>query len=228
MNQRAQLIPSIAKSITSLLKTTRNRNKASDLQKLHPKQPKTNQEDLHPQLNTDTTDLRDAIKTSLWRIAQTQLYNPQAALKLHFSQEITADPSLKRSLLSEDSLLEAPEEDILGEYHHREDTIDSYIGTDEEAAREEEEGGDSCSLLSFERESTVSPSSTCAQQDILNLGLCPDQETPLCSLLENVPRGDELALLDRIEYEIHQSMSPPWLGEEKNCMGDEFDYMLCD
>ena len=225
MNQRAQLIPSIAKSITSLLKTTRNRNKASDLQKLHPKQPKTNQEDLHPQPNTDTTDLRDAIKTSLWRIAQTQLYNPQAALKLYFSQEITADPSFERSLLSEDSLLEAPGEDILGEYHHRQD---SYIGTDEEAAGEEEEGGDSGSLLSFSRESTVSPSSTFAQQDILNLGVCPDQETPLCSLLENVPRGDELALLDRVEYEIHNSMSPPWLVEEKNCMGDEFDFMLCD
>ncbi|PLN78872.1 hypothetical protein BDW42DRAFT_201923 [Aspergillus taichungensis] len=226
MNQRAQLIPSIAKSITSLLKITRNHNKASILPKLYPKQPKISQ-DLHPPPNTDIINLRDAIKTSLWRIAQKRLYDPQAALKLHSSQETTADPSFERRLLSEDSLLETFEDDILEEYHHREDIIsDSYIGTEEEAAGEEE--GESCSLLSFEKESTVSPSSSFPQQDIADLGVFADQETLLCSLLERAPRGDELALLDRVGYDIHNPMSLPWLKGEMDCMGDEFDHMLCD
>ncbi|PKY02209.1 hypothetical protein P168DRAFT_306389 [Aspergillus campestris IBT 28561] len=230
MNQRAQLIPSIAKSITSLLKTTRNpilREQASNLQYLYPKLPKAAQ-NFHPPPETDIIHLRDTIKTSLWRIAQKQLYDPQAALKLQSHQETTAGLSFERSLLSEDSLLEAFGEDVLGENYPREDTIsDSYIGTDDDAAEGEEEG-DICSLLSFERETTISPSSTFTQQDIVRLDLCPDQEPLLCSLLEHAPRGNEVSLLNGVEYEIHSPGSLSWLREERDCVGDESDYMLCD
>ena len=79
MNQRAHFIPSIAKSLASIAE----RSKSPALQQgiCALRSPyKRSGEDTSSQEKTVSS--RTAIRTSLWRIAQNQLYNPTASRKL--------------------------------------------------------------------------------------------------------------------------------------------------
>ncbi|GKZ21861.1 hypothetical protein AbraIFM66951_009380 [Aspergillus brasiliensis] len=81
MTQRSHLIPSIAKSLSSILKLPNHQSLQSKLTKL-------NNQNVHQYFTTDTeTDtnsIRNIISTSLFRIAQKHLYKPQASRKLRF------------------------------------------------------------------------------------------------------------------------------------------------
>ncbi|PYI06657.1 hypothetical protein BO78DRAFT_445269 [Aspergillus sclerotiicarbonarius CBS 121057] len=76
MSQRSQLIPSIAKSLSSMLKLPNYKTlllKINNLDSSKPTQPSP----------TDPSSTRNNIKAALWRIAQKQLYKPQASRNLH-------------------------------------------------------------------------------------------------------------------------------------------------
>lgn len=79
MNERSQLIPLIAKSMCSILKSTRNKSlqdKAAALE--------VSQRHRLENLSTvpEVMDLKTIIMTSLWCIAQNRLYKPEASRKL--------------------------------------------------------------------------------------------------------------------------------------------------
>ncbi|KAI9930855.1 hypothetical protein MW887_010506 [Aspergillus wentii] len=78
MSQRSQFIPLIAKSLSSILDRTTDPNllpKISALKSLN----HSRSEGLPP---SNAMDTRNAIKSSLWSIAQKQLYNPKASRNL--------------------------------------------------------------------------------------------------------------------------------------------------
>ncbi|GKZ37409.1 hypothetical protein AbraIFM66950_008932 [Aspergillus brasiliensis] len=81
MTQRSHLIPSIAKSLSSILKLPNHQSLQSKLTKL-------NNQNVHQYFTTgtetDTNSIRNIISTSLFRIAQKHLYKPQASRKLRF------------------------------------------------------------------------------------------------------------------------------------------------
>ncbi|PWY93719.1 hypothetical protein BO94DRAFT_460289 [Aspergillus sclerotioniger CBS 115572] len=75
MSQRSQLIPPIAKSISSMLKLP-------SYQPLIPKLNYLNASSAIQSFPASPTNTRNTIKAALWRIAQKQLYKPQASQNL--------------------------------------------------------------------------------------------------------------------------------------------------
>ncbi|RMJ26025.1 hypothetical protein PHISP_03107 [Aspergillus sp. HF37] len=77
MNQRSQFIPSIAKSMASILqRRTPTRRQRPTAQNPHSEPADPFREE------RETADLRTKIKRCLWRTAQKQLFNPNASRKL--------------------------------------------------------------------------------------------------------------------------------------------------
>ncbi|GLA56983.1 hypothetical protein AtubIFM54640_000645 [Aspergillus tubingensis] len=79
MSQRSTLIPSITKSLSSILKLPNHQSLQFKLGKLN-----DNNTSQSATANTDTNSIRNTISASLFRIAQKQLYKPQASRKLRF------------------------------------------------------------------------------------------------------------------------------------------------
>ncbi|EDP50076.1 hypothetical protein AFUB_064070 [Aspergillus fumigatus A1163] len=107
MNTRSHLIPSIAKSLASVLKTTRNsslQSRINDLQALH--NPRTDASHA-----PGSTDSRAAIQTALWKIAHKQLYDSRASRKLSASDAVTTSADDYRGA-EEDILSEAGIDDF--------------------------------------------------------------------------------------------------------------------
>ena len=75
MSQRSTLIPSITKSLSSILKLPNHQSLQSKLGKLKTRSATA---------NTDTNNIRNTISASLFRIAQKQLYKPHTSRKLRF------------------------------------------------------------------------------------------------------------------------------------------------
>ncbi|KAF7166455.1 hypothetical protein CNMCM5623_000110 [Aspergillus felis] len=147
MNQRSHLIPSIAKSLASLLKTTRDptlQSKINDLQALH--NPRT--EVSHA---TGPTDFRAAIQTALWKIAQKQLYDARASRKMSALDAVTTSADHYRGT-EEDLLSEVGMEDFHKDLNSENGEIydsDCYLGSnfeDPEFIDEDETN----SVLSFD------------------------------------------------------------------------------
>ncbi|PYH95159.1 hypothetical protein BO71DRAFT_483184 [Aspergillus ellipticus CBS 707.79] len=82
MLQRSQLIPSLEKSITSMLRLPMNQSLQHKIN--HLKEQNTPQSSV-----TDRFDTKNVLRASLWRIAQKQLYNPQAAQKLSLIESVS-------------------------------------------------------------------------------------------------------------------------------------------
>ncbi|RAK86623.1 hypothetical protein BO79DRAFT_270176 [Aspergillus costaricaensis CBS 115574] len=115
MNQRSTLIPSITKSLSSILKLPNHQSLQSKLGKL-----KNNNTSQSATANTDTNNIRNTISASLFRIAQKQLYKPQASRKLRF-QSPPPNPQCKdQPSPVEERMYEEPgyssdgEEELLG------------------------------------------------------------------------------------------------------------------
>lgn len=90
MSQRSTLIPSITKSLSSILKLPNHQSLQSKLGKLN------NRNTLHPtRANIDTNSIRNTISASLFRIAQKQLYKPLASRKLRFKSSPPPNPQCK-------------------------------------------------------------------------------------------------------------------------------------
>ncbi|PIG88309.1 hypothetical protein AARAC_001365 [Aspergillus arachidicola] len=79
MNERAQLIPLIAKSMCSILKSTRNKSLQDKAAALEASQ-RCQLEDLSA--IPDVMDPKTIIMTSLWCIAQKKLYKPEASRRI--------------------------------------------------------------------------------------------------------------------------------------------------
>ncbi|KAH2163895.1 hypothetical protein KXW33_003470 [Aspergillus fumigatus] len=130
MNTRSHLIPSIAKSLASVLKTTRNsslQSRINDLQALH--NPRTDASHA-----PGSTDSRAAIQTALWKIAHKQLYDSRASRKLSASDAVTTSADDYRGA-EEDILSEAGIDDfhdILNSENHEVCDSDSYVGSNSE------------------------------------------------------------------------------------------------
>ncbi|RAL05791.1 uncharacterized protein BO80DRAFT_440539 [Aspergillus ibericus CBS 121593] len=75
MSQRSQLIPSIAKSLSSMIKLP-------NYQSLLPKVNNLTASATTPPFSINPSNTRNNIKAALWRIAQKQLYKPQASREL--------------------------------------------------------------------------------------------------------------------------------------------------
>ncbi|RHZ73500.1 hypothetical protein CDV55_108964 [Aspergillus turcosus] len=148
MNQRSHLIPSIAKSLASVLKTTRNptlQSKINGLQALH--SPRT---EVVSQA-TWSIDFRAAIQTALWKIAQKQLYDPGASRKLSTSDAVTTSADnytgAEEDLLSEVGM-DNFHGDLSSENHEVYDS-DCYLGSNSEDS-EFMEDDERNSVLSFD------------------------------------------------------------------------------
>ncbi|KAF7114344.1 hypothetical protein CNMCM5793_008296 [Aspergillus hiratsukae] len=148
MNQRSHLIPSIAKSLASVLKTTRNptlQSRINDLQALH--NPRT---EVVSQA-TGSTDFRAALQTALWKIAQKQLYDPGASRKLSVSDAVTTSAE-NYGGAEEDLLSEVGMDDFHGDLNSESHEIydsDCYLGSDSEDPEFIEED-ETNSVLSFD------------------------------------------------------------------------------
>ncbi|KAE8411860.1 hypothetical protein BDV36DRAFT_301437 [Aspergillus pseudocaelatus] len=128
MNERSQLIPLIAKSMCSILKSTRNKSlqdKAAALE--------VSQRHRLEGLSTvpDVMDLKTIIMTSLWCIAQKRLYKPEASQKLSPLWP-TPRPCNVSPLQGDNATKEYIEENI--QFHDDWDideteTSDFYLGT---------------------------------------------------------------------------------------------------
>ncbi|GFF61043.1 hypothetical protein IFM62136_04872 [Aspergillus lentulus] len=147
MNQRSHLIPSIAKSLASVLKTSRNptlQSRLNDLQALHNSQTEASQ-------TPRSTDFRAAMQTALWKIAQKQLYDPRASRKLSASDAVTTSADDLRGA-EEDLLSEVGMDDFhddLNSENHEIYDSDYYLGSnseDQELMEEDETN----SVLSFD------------------------------------------------------------------------------
>ncbi|GFF27040.1 hypothetical protein IFM61606_09873 [Aspergillus udagawae] len=147
MNQRSHLIPSIAKSLASLLKTTRDptlQSRINGLQALHNPRTEVSQA-------TGQTDFRAAIQTALWKIAQKQLYDSRASRKLKALDVVTTSADHYREA-EEDLLLEVGMDDFHDDLNSENREIynsDCYLGSnfeDPEFIDEDETN----SVLSFD------------------------------------------------------------------------------
>ncbi|KAG2024532.1 hypothetical protein GB937_003724 [Aspergillus fischeri] len=130
MNQRSHLIPSIAKSLASMLKTTTNptlQSRINNLQALHNPRTEASQA-------PGSTDFRAAIQTALWKIAQKQLYDSRASRKLSASDAVTTSANdyrgAEEGLLSEVGMDDF-HDDPNSENHEICDS-DSYLGSNSE------------------------------------------------------------------------------------------------
>ncbi|PKX93106.1 uncharacterized protein P174DRAFT_489719 [Aspergillus novofumigatus IBT 16806] len=146
MNQRSQLIPSIAKSLASVLKTTRNptlQSRINDLQASHNPRTEASQA-------PGSSDFRAAIQTALWKIAQKQLYDSRSSRKLSVSDDVTTsadDYRAEEDLLSEVGM-DNFHDDLNSENHEIYDS-DCYLGSNSEDLEFMEED-ETNSVLSFE------------------------------------------------------------------------------
>lgn len=119
MTQRAQFIPSISRSIASILKTT---NYASlrykiTLLGMHDSPSGTDS------LSTEWELQRLAIQRSLWRVAQKQVYKPGSSRNLCFADPVSGTGHTKQS--SDDILFSESCDDL--------DSLEYYFGADDEA-----------------------------------------------------------------------------------------------
>ncbi|GIK03672.1 hypothetical protein Aspvir_007746 [Aspergillus viridinutans] len=130
MNQRSHLIPSIAKSLASVLKTTKNptlQSRINELQALHNPRTEVSQA-------TGSTDFRAAIQTALWKIAQKQLYDSRASRKLSASDAVTTSADHYRGA-EEDLLSEVGMDDFHDDLNSESREIydsDWYLGSNSE------------------------------------------------------------------------------------------------
>lgn len=116
MNQRSQFIPSIAKSLESIIRRSRN----PDLhEKISALKSSPSQSDVPPK----EVPLRTAIKSSLWRIAQNQLHNPNAS----------------RDLSALDSTITTKEEPPMDDISNIDDADDDHANEDDYLLTDEEE-----------------------------------------------------------------------------------------
>ncbi|PYH73905.1 uncharacterized protein BO88DRAFT_441012 [Aspergillus vadensis CBS 113365] len=140
IGQRSALIPSITKSLSSILKLTNHQSLQSKLGKLN------NRDTLHPTTaNTDTNNIENTISASLFRIAQKQLYKPQASRKLRF-QAPSPNPQCKDQ--------PSPvEERMYGEPDYSSDEEEELLGYSEP------DESSSCAMLSTT--TAAAPSSSC-------------------------------------------------------------------
>lgn len=131
MNQRSQFIPSIATSISSILERTNNpalkRRRAVQKPSAHPNSP-------DPSFASHTsTTLRIALKQSLWRCAQKQLYKTEDSKRLGPLNSTPVLDSTKPAL-EEDTTLFVPsatgETDYIGADDPDDYDSDYYLGTE--------------------------------------------------------------------------------------------------
>ncbi|OJZ87167.1 hypothetical protein ASPFODRAFT_31869 [Aspergillus luchuensis CBS 106.47] len=140
MSQRSTLIPSITKSLSSILKLRNHQSLQSKLGKLN------NRNTLHPTgVNIDTNSVRNTISASLFRIAQKQLYMPQASRKLRF-QASSPNPQCK----DQPSPVEGK---MYGEPGYSSDGEEELLGLSEP------DESSSCAMLSTT--TAAAPSSSC-------------------------------------------------------------------
>ncbi|RAH61907.1 hypothetical protein BO85DRAFT_412671 [Aspergillus piperis CBS 112811] len=162
MSQRSTLIPSITKSLSSILKLPNHQSLQSKLGKLN------NGNTLHPTgANIDTNSIRNTISASLFRIAQKQLYKPQASRKLRF-QAPPPNPQCEDQ--------PSPvEERMYGEPGYSSDGEEELLGFSEP------DESSSCAMLSTT--TAAAPSSSCgslpfSQDDIMSNGFSEDDIIP--------------------------------------------------
>ena len=140
MSQRSHLIPSITKSISSILKLPNHQSLQSKLSNLnHNSTPRPSTTE------TDTNSIRNNISTALFRIAQKQLYKPQASRNLRFQ---TPSPNIQCK--------DQPSQ--IGERVSR-DLIYSSDGEEELLRFSEPDEDSSCAMLSTT--TAAAPSSSC-------------------------------------------------------------------
>lgn len=126
MNQRSQFISSIASSIVSIIEVSKDPKLREKRNNLKSSRNPNSQTQLNPSIAGNTSTVRTALKQSLWRIAQKQLYKPGASKNLSPLEH--ASSSDKRYLTPEYTTLLDDEDD-------EDDNTDSndsdyYLGTD--------------------------------------------------------------------------------------------------
>lgn len=122
MNQRSQLISSIASSIASILEISKNPKLREKRNNLKSSRNPHSQTQLDPSTTGDTSTVRTALKQSLWRIAQKQLYKPGASKNLSPLEYASSD---KRYPTPEYTTLLDNEDDDTDS-----NDSDYYLGTD--------------------------------------------------------------------------------------------------
>ncbi|GAT25556.1 similar to An04g01400 [Aspergillus luchuensis] len=165
MSQRSTLIPSITKSLSSILKLPNHQSLQSKLGKLN------NGNTLHPTgANTDTNSIRNTISASLFRIAQKQLYKPQASRKLRFqapppNPQCEDQPSpVKERMDGEPGYSSDGEEELLGFSEPDESSSCAMLSTTTAAAP-----SSSCGSLPFSQDDYDDD-----DDDIMSNGLSED------------------------------------------------------
>ncbi|RHZ57164.1 uncharacterized protein CDV56_103329 [Aspergillus thermomutatus] len=192
MNQRSHLIPSIAKSLASILKTTRNptlQSRINDLQALH--NPRT---EVSSQA-TGSTDFRSAIQTSLWKIAQRQLYDSRASRKLSASDALATFTDDYRG--AEDDLLsEVGMDDFhddLNSGKHEIYDSDCYLGNDSDDPGFQQED-ETNSVLSFDGNYSNNSTDMLGHDDTELDQILPDQV-----ILDHTQNRTAISVLDLSE-----------------------------
>ncbi|KAJ0420750.1 hypothetical protein BJY00DRAFT_283468 [Aspergillus carlsbadensis] len=125
MNQRARLIPSIAKCMASLLKLSNNRSLQERLAYIKEQARTDNQ----TSISSNIDDMKAFLKETLWRIAQKQLYNTPTPKPLSH-QRLFLEMGLDRLDKNKDMLLEESmegAEDLSNAYDYYNDC---RLGTD--------------------------------------------------------------------------------------------------
>ena len=164
MNQRSQFIPSIARSLASMLERSENpalQHRKTLLESSYRPQP-----DSSP--TPDTSVVRASIKQSLWRIAQKGLYKPEASTNLRPLESVSSLGE-EYSTLEHATLFTAPATEEAN-YIDEKDTesYNSYLGseTDEfeflemepESDQEEEQDEEKHSILPAIEDAHTNPS----------------------------------------------------------------------
>ncbi|PWY86213.1 hypothetical protein BO70DRAFT_423472 [Aspergillus heteromorphus CBS 117.55] len=126
MTQRSQLIPTINKSIASLLNLPMNhslQHKINRLKASNRSQSST----------TNTLDIKNILGASLWRIAQKQLYKPQASQKLSLLEPLsdlrTKYQDRGNTLITNSQLAETEDHMLDNDYNNDDILIDSDSGS---------------------------------------------------------------------------------------------------
>lgn len=130
MNQRSQFIPSIATSISSMLERTNNsalkcrRSVQKPSADLHPPDPSF--------ASRTSTTPRTALKQSLWRSAQKQLYKAESSKRLSPLDSTLVFDSTKPNLEEDTTLFVSAmgETDHIGAYDLDDYDSDYYLGTE--------------------------------------------------------------------------------------------------
>ncbi|EAW10164.1 uncharacterized protein ACLA_046290 [Aspergillus clavatus NRRL 1] len=249
ISQRSHLIPSIAKSLTFMLKTTENpilQRKIENLRGLNCPQVAATSQSLQ------TTHVRTAIRTALWKIAQKQLYNPQALRKSNLLD--TLDRSFHSHRAVDDDLFLGMGMDELHDTHDIEDQgiydFDHYIDTSDDSLAFEEDDNISdniSSLLSLDGNGSLDLADMLEHDDTEIDQTWPNQIMLNCfpvkssDSLDYLPEqlscrlsisDSEMLVSDFFEDE---GSDPPILthsatsiSENLEAIVEDYDFMLCD